>query len=177
MAAALPVLALTLAWRPCRWPPRSPPCRSSARGSRPGSGRGRSPWARVITTLGTIALAYTGARYHGQLTGWDVAPATALIGLGQGMAMPLLIGAVLAHVQPGRAGAAAGILTATQQFGAASGIAVAGAICYGALGPAPGRGAFVSGMVLAMSVNAVLVAWPGLPGCRGPGITSCCAAG
>jgi EmrB/QacA subfamily drug resistance transporter len=113
----------------------------------------------LITTLGTIALAYTGARYHGQLTGWDLAPSTVLIGLGQGISMPLLIGTVLTHVQPARAGAAAGILTTTQQFGAASGIAVIGAVFYGALGGGtPGRATFVSAMVLAMSVNAALVA-------------------
>jgi MFS family permease len=81
-----------------------------------------------------------------------------LIGLGQGIALPLLIGAVLAHVRPERAGAAAGILTTTQQFGAASGIAVIGAIFYAVLGTAPDRGPFVSGMVAAISVNAVLVA-------------------
>jgi EmrB/QacA subfamily drug resistance transporter len=113
----------------------------------------------LITTIGTIALVYTGARYHGQLTGWDLAPATALIGLGQGISMPLLIGTVLAHVQPGRAGAAAGILTTTQQFGAASGIAVIGAVFYGALGGGtPGRATFVSAMMAAMAVNASLVA-------------------
>jgi EmrB/QacA subfamily drug resistance transporter len=111
-----------------------------------------------ITTLGTIALAATGARYGAGLTGWDLAPATVLIGLGQGIALPSLIGAVLAHVRPDRAGAAAGLLTTTQQFGAASGIAVIGAIFYAALGAAPDRGAFVSGMVVAMSVNAALVA-------------------
>ncbi len=112
----------------------------------------------LITTIGTIALAYTGARYHGQLTGWDLAPATALIGLGQGISMPLLIGTVLTHVRPERAGAAAGILTTTQQFGAASGIAVIGAVFYSALGATPGRATFVSAMVVAMSVNAALVA-------------------
>jgi EmrB/QacA subfamily drug resistance transporter len=111
-----------------------------------------------ITTLGTIALAVTGARYGAHLTGWDLAPATVLIGLGQGIALPLLIGAVLAHVRPARAGAAAGILTTTQQFGAASGIAVIGAIFYGVLGTAPDTGTYVSGMVAAMSVNAALVA-------------------
>ena len=111
-----------------------------------------------ITTLGTIALAATGARYGAGLTGWDLAPATVLIGLGQGIALPSLIGAVLTHVRAERAGAAAGILTTTQQFGAASGIAVIGAVFYGALGAAPGRGTFVSAMVVAMSVNAALVA-------------------
>ena len=111
-----------------------------------------------ITTLGAIALALTGAHYGARLTGWDLAPATVLIGLGQGIALPLLIGAVLAHVRPERAGAAAGILTTTQQFGAASGIAVIGAIFYGVLGTAPATGTFVSGMVVAMSVNAALLA-------------------
>jgi len=111
-----------------------------------------------ITTLGTIALAATGARYGAGLTGWDLAPATVLIGLGQGIALPSLIGAVLTHVRPERAGAAAGILTTTQQFGAASGIAVIGAIFYSALGATLDREAFVSAMVVAMSVNAALVA-------------------
>jgi MFS family permease len=111
-----------------------------------------------LTTLGTVALALTGAHYGAQLTGWDLAPATMLIGLGQGISLPLLIGAVLAHVRPERAGAAAGILTTTQQFGAASGIAVIGAIFYGVLGATPATGTFVSGMVVAMSVNAALVA-------------------
>ena len=111
-----------------------------------------------ITTLGTIALAATGARYGAGLTGWDLAPATVLIGLGQGIALPSLIGAVLTHVRLERAGAAAGILTTTQQFGAASGIAVIGAVFYAALGAAPDRGTFVSAMVVAMSVNAALVA-------------------
>jgi EmrB/QacA subfamily drug resistance transporter len=35
-----------------------------------------------LTTLGTVALALTGARYGARLTGWDLAPATVLIGLG-----------------------------------------------------------------------------------------------
>jgi EmrB/QacA subfamily drug resistance transporter len=112
----------------------------------------------VIAALGAAGLALTGLHFGAHLTGWDAAPATAVIGVGQGMALPSLIGVVLAHVRPERAGAAAGILTTTQQFGAASGIAIVGAIFYGAIGTAPGRGSFVSGMVLAMTVNAVLLA-------------------
>jgi hypothetical protein len=58
-----------------------------------------------LDVLGTIALILTGARYGGHLTGWDLAPATAIIGLGQGIALPSLIGAALAHVPPDRADA------------------------------------------------------------------------
>jgi predicted MFS family arabinose efflux permease len=52
------------------------------------------------------------------------------------MALPSLIGAALSHVPPERAGAAAGILTTTQQFGVASGVAIIGAVFYAAWGPA-----------------------------------------
>ncbi|HXZ73854.1 MAG TPA: hypothetical protein VEH31_23695, partial [Streptosporangiaceae bacterium] len=93
-----------------------------------------------VTTLGTIALALTGARYGATLTGWDLAPATVLIGTGQGIALPSLIGAALTHVPPQRSGSAAGILTTTQQFGAASGIAVIGAVFYRRPRPVPGQG-------------------------------------
>jgi EmrB/QacA subfamily drug resistance transporter len=111
-----------------------------------------------ITSLGTIVLALTGMHYGPGLTGWDLTLGTTLIGVGQGISLPSLIGAVLAHVRPDRAGAAAGILTTTQQFGAASGIAVVGAIFFGVLGAAPSRGTFVSAMVVAMSANVALVA-------------------
>ena len=117
------------------------------------------PWSITIgaglDVLGTIALVLTGVRYGGHLTGWDLAPATAIIGLGQGMALPSLIGAALARVPPERAGAAAGILTTAQQFGAASGIAVIGAVFYTRLGIT--RASSVPAMELAMTINAVVV--------------------
>ena len=111
----------------------------------------------LLAALGTFALVFTGIRYGSRLTGWDLAPATALIGIGQGIGLPSLIGAVLQHVKPERAGAAAGILTTTQQFGVASGVAVIGAVFYGALGGVPSRATFVHGMELAMTIDAILL--------------------
>jgi EmrB/QacA subfamily drug resistance transporter len=111
----------------------------------------------VLAALGTLALVGTGVRYGARLSGWDLAPATALIGLGQGIALPSLIGAVLVHVKPDRAGAAAGILTTTQQFGVASGVAVIGAVFFGDLGGIGGRGSFVTAMELAMTIDAILL--------------------
>jgi hypothetical protein len=108
-----------------------------------------------LDVLGTIALILTGLRYGGHLTGWDLAPATAIIGLGQGMAPPSLIGAALARVPPGRAGAAAGILTTAQQFGAASGVAVIGAVYYTRLGVT--RASSVPAMETAMTIDAAVV--------------------
>ena len=71
------------------------------------------------------------------------------------MALPSLIGAALARVPPERAGTAAGILTTAQQFGAASGIAVIGAVFYTRLGIT--RASSVPAMELAMTINAVVV--------------------
>jgi EmrB/QacA subfamily drug resistance transporter len=123
------------------------------------------PWSitigAVLDVLGTIGLVLTGLRYGSHLTGWDLAPATAVIGLGQGTALPSLIGAALSHVPPERAGAAAGILTTMQQFGVASGVAIIGAVFYSRLGSAspgvPGRGNAVSAMEVAMVIDAVAV--------------------
>jgi MFS family permease len=112
----------------------------------------------ALASLGALALVGSAVHYGAQLTGWDLAPATSLIGLGQGIALPSLIGAVLVHVNPQRAGAAAGILTTTQQFGVASGVAVIGAVFFGDLGAIGGRGSFVSAMELAMIIDAVLLA-------------------
>ena len=81
----------------------------------------------------------------GHLTGWETAPATALIGIGQGLMVPSLMSAVLTHVRPEQAGAAAGVLTTTQQFAIASGVAVIGAVFYEVIGGAPTRASFVSG--------------------------------
>jgi MFS family permease len=70
------------------------------------------------------------------------------------MALPSLIGTALAHVPPGRAGAAAGILTTAQQFGVASGVAVIGAVFYTRLGVT--RASSVPAMETAMTINAAV---------------------
>ena len=111
-----------------------------------------------FAALGALALALTAARSGGQLTGWDTAPATALIGIGQGLMVPSLMSAVLTHVRPEQAGAAAGVLTTTQQFAIACGVAVLGAVFYQVTGGAPTRASFVSGLaVIAWTEVALLL--------------------
>ncbi len=110
-----------------------------------------------FATLGTIALALIAMHAGGHLTGWGTAPATALIGIGQGLMVPSLMSAVLTHVRPERAGAAAGVLTTTQQFAVASGVAVLGAVFYEVIGGAPSRASFVSGLVVIAWVDAALL--------------------
>jgi EmrB/QacA subfamily drug resistance transporter len=110
-----------------------------------------------FATLGAVALALTAMHAGGHLDGWQTAPATALIGIGQGLMVPSLMSAVLSHVRPERAGAAAGVLTTTQQFAVASGVAVLGAVFYEVIGGVPSRASFVSGLVVIAWVDAALL--------------------
>jgi hypothetical protein len=111
----------------------------------------------AFATLGVVALALIAMHAGGQLTGWETAPATGLIGIGQGLMVPSLMGAVLSHVRQEQAGAAAGVLTTTQQFAIASGVAVIGAVFYQVLGGAPARASFVSGLVVVAWVDTALL--------------------
>ena len=112
----------------------------------------------AFALLGVIALALIAMRDGAHLTGWQTAPATALIGIGQGLMVPSLMGAVLSHVPRERAGAAAGVLTTTQQFAVASGVAVIGAVFYAVIGVVlPSRASFVSGLVVVAWADAALL--------------------
>jgi hypothetical protein len=64
---------------------------------------------------------------------------------------------VLSHIHPSRAGAAAGVLTTTQQFAIASGVALIGAVFYGELGSAPSRATFVSSAVVIFWIDLALL--------------------
>ncbi len=91
----------------------------------------------VIAGLGLLSLAVELQTLGGGITAsWLFLP-TALIGLGNGLALPALVGSVLTGVRPTHAGAAAGVLTTTQQFAGATGVAVLGAVFFGILGPNP----------------------------------------
>ncbi|TQF04119.1 MFS transporter [Kitasatospora acidiphila] len=90
------------------------------------------------TLISTVAAAVVAVLL--QLSGGAVPPPAlalplALTGLGNGLALPALMGAVLATVAPQRIGAASGVLTTTQQFSGAIGVAGVGAVFFAVLGP------------------------------------------
>jgi MFS family permease len=84
---------------------------------------------RVLTAGGTV----TAVGILMQALGQPVLLAVCLVGAGSGLVLPALIGVVLAGVRPGNAGAASGVLTTAQQFAGATGVAVVGAVFFGAL--------------------------------------------
>lgn len=84
-------------------------------------------------------------------------PMTAL-GFGNGIAVPAVIGQVLARIQPSHAGAASGVLSTAQQFSSALGIAVIGGVFFAVLGRGASAGDYASALHAAVWVDLLLVA-------------------
>jgi EmrB/QacA subfamily drug resistance transporter len=86
-------------------------------------------------------------------------PALVLDGIGMGLLTAPLIATVLADLTPDHAGAASGVLSTAQQVGNALGIALVGALFYGALGTTPAPGDVAHAFELALvAVAAVSLA-------------------
>jgi hypothetical protein len=81
----------------------------------------------------------------------------ALMGLGNGMILPSLVGAPLAGVRPTQAGVASGLLSTTQQFASVTGVAVIGALFFTALGSNPGRADYAGAAELTLWVALGIV--------------------
>jgi EmrB/QacA subfamily drug resistance transporter len=113
-----------------------------------------------ISALGLVALIVELQVLGGTITpAWLLAP-TGLVGLGNGLVLPTLVGAAMAGIHPRHGGAAAGVLTTTQQFASAAGVAVLGAVFFGGLGTRPSRGDFATATeaVLFLALALVLTA-------------------
>lgn len=89
--------------------------------------------ALVIT--GLTALAAHLAIAGNDVTGPALMPALALIGLGNGLLLPPLIGFALARVGPAEAGSASGTLSTAQQFASSLGVTVFGMLFLATAGP------------------------------------------
>jgi EmrB/QacA subfamily drug resistance transporter len=69
-----------------------------------------------------------------ELTGWDLAPAMAVMGVGLGLLVVPLVDIALTTVPETDAGAASGVYGTFQQIGAALGVAIAGSVFFGVVG-------------------------------------------
>ncbi|MFC5722928.1 MFS transporter [Streptomyces gamaensis] len=80
-----------------------------------------------------------------------------LIGAGNGVVLPALFGAALMRVRPQDAGIASGILTTSQQFASAAGVAVIGAVFFAVAGNKPADADWAQAMGWSTVVSAVMV--------------------
>jgi EmrB/QacA subfamily drug resistance transporter len=80
--------------------------------------------------VGVIGLAVVVKVSGLSATSLELSPALAMIGIGNGLVIPLIVQGVLASVPSNRTGAASGILTTTQQFSMCLGIAAVGTLFF-----------------------------------------------
>jgi hypothetical protein len=79
-----------------------------------------------------------------------------VVGFGNGLALPSIIGAVLLRIPAPQAGMAAGALTTAQQFGNAAGVTVLGTVFFSVLGNTPTMHDYVTAMTVSASLCAAL---------------------
>jgi MFS family permease len=111
----------------------------------------------AVTAIGLLALLLR-VRSAGADTevAW-ICGCLCLVGLGNGVVLPSLIGAALLRVPPQKAGMASGALTTAQQFASSAGVAAVGAVFFAAAGDRlPGAG-YPDAMVAATSVCLLMV--------------------
>lgn len=123
-----------------------------------------SRWGAKVITFGSLATV-TGLLVMlatlwlsgDQISAWRLIPGMMIVGLGNGLAFPSLVGAVIAGVHVRQAGGAAGILTTTQQFASAAGVAIFGTIFFSVVGSRPDRSHFISGLEVSIGLGLLLI--------------------
>jgi EmrB/QacA subfamily drug resistance transporter len=111
----------------------------------------------LIAALGLLATAATAGAAGAGVTGWELAPALFIAGLGQGLGMTPLVGTIISGLEPEDAGAGSGVVTTTLQIGNALGVAVTSLIFFTILGSSHGAGHYASTFAATLPVSAVLL--------------------
>ncbi len=120
--------------------------------------------SRVVTGGLLVALAALSSQLldiHLSGTATDaarIAPLFLLIGAGNGLVIPALIGSSLTDVQPHRAGAASGLLATGQQFATAAGVAVLSEIFFAGLGSHPDKHGYLGAIQHVLLLDVGLLA-------------------
>ncbi len=104
----------------------------------------------LLLTVATLAI-----RGDHTSAAWLI-PGMIVVGFGNGLALPSIIGAVLLRIPAPQAGMAAGALTTVQQFGNATGVTVLGTVFFSVLGAAPSMHSYVTAMTVAAAICAAL---------------------
>ncbi len=112
----------------------------------------------ITAALGLLGTAATAAAAGAHLSGWELAPALLIAGIGQGLGMSPLVGTIISGVDPAEAGAASGIVTTTLQIGNVLGVALIGLLFFTLLGPGQSPAAYADAFGAALPVSAAALA-------------------
>jgi EmrB/QacA subfamily drug resistance transporter len=88
----------------------------------------------AIAALGYVACAAVVTAAGASISGWKLAPALLLVGIGSGMATTPLVGTILSGVNPRDAGGASGVIATALQVGNALGVALLPLVFFAFLG-------------------------------------------
>lgn len=91
-----------------------------------------------LAIAGLALMAGELATAGGHLASWWLIAPLSLMGLGNGLLLPPLIGAALSRVEVAQAGAASGALTTAQQFANSLGVTLIGTVFFAVAGPGLG---------------------------------------
>ncbi|MBO2454849.1 MFS transporter [Actinomadura barringtoniae] len=116
------------------------------------------PAGALFLALGILAMAVELRALGDDVNAVWILVALCLTGIGGGLTLPSVIGAVLSGVKPDQAGSASGVLSTTQQFSGATGVAVIGAIFFAALGSHPARPDYTGAAEIALWGDLALAA-------------------
>jgi EmrB/QacA subfamily drug resistance transporter len=108
----------------------------------------------LLSSLGMFGLGLEMVVLHGGITAWWMQLPLCVIGLGNGLMLPLFVGVTMSDVRPTEAGSASGLLTTTQQFSGALGLAAMGAVFFAVLGSRTSADGYAS--------SAASVMWIGM---------------
>jgi MFS family permease len=112
----------------------------------------------VLSLMGLVTTLVVLLAEGSSVTALELIPGGVLIGVGNGLAIPSMVGAVLSSgIEPHKAGMAAGALTTAQQFGNAVGATVLGTIFFSVLGTGIHLTDFVSAMETTTVVGLAIV--------------------
>lgn len=111
----------------------------------------------AVNLIGNVALLITATVVGQEMTGLILAPALAVVGLGQGLGMSPLLGAALVGVPEEDAGSASGVIQTVMQIGIAFGVTVVGLVFFTVLGPdAPTPDSYTRAFTVALIVQPAL---------------------
>ncbi|MGW5660951.1 MFS transporter [Streptomyces sp. NPDC003758] len=112
----------------------------------------------AITAVGMVFIGTALQALGGDINVAWLVIGLALLGFGNTLVLPLLIGATLGGVRPQQAGVASGMLNTTQQFAGTAGLAVLGTVFFSVLGSHTGRADFASAAETVVWINLALIA-------------------
>jgi EmrB/QacA subfamily drug resistance transporter len=118
----------------------------------------------AVMVAGLAAQAVTLHLAGARLTGWDLAPALLVTGVGTGLAVTPFFDLVLANVDEHELGSASGTVNAAQQLGGAIGVAVLATVYFAQLGPHGATGSAERVLLLTLGGLALIgLVTPALP--------------